>query len=106
MVARRERKGASTDLLKKFGTYAVAGAAATTGLDAASGALIDSAATATVNTIGDSVDVDVDGDAVIDFTVTVDASFNGAGAPGSTFFNIAGAGTNGMRPLGQVATRP
>ena len=96
MVVRRERKSASTDLLKKLGTYAVAGAAATTGLDAANGALMASSATVTVGTLGDSVGVDIDGDTVTDFTFSVDASFNGAGFPTSTFFNIAGAGTNAI----------
>lgn len=93
-----EKKRARAALAKRLSAYASAGVVATVGgVEVTEAAVVDSAATVTVASIGDSVDVDIDGDGVDDFNFSVVNSFNGANNGGfaqSTFFIFNGLNGN------------
>lgn len=94
-TARRTKKKASSNLKSKLTKYAVAGVAATSvGINATDAQICDSATTVTLSAIGDSTDIDIDGDGVNDFNLSVLGTFNGAGFASSTFFVVSGLGSN------------
>ena len=82
-------------LAKKVAMYAAAGAAVTVGgVNMADAEICDSTTVITANAIGESFNVDVDNDGFLDFAISVTGTLNGIGFGSSSFFNIAGVGSN------------
>ena len=101
MTSRQE----NSPLAKKIALYAAAGAAVTAGgVNMAEAEICDSTVTITANTVGETFDFDIDGDGTNDFNISVANSFNGAGAAGSSFFNLAGLGSNLVGIVSTTAT--